>query len=61
MPDERIVAVGFLTQRDLDALGSSFRRVVPVADDHLFDDLLARLDEIEATPQGSAVVLKERE
>lgn len=43
-----IVAVGLLTQRDLDVLGSGFRRSFPVSEDTAFDDLLHALDSIEA-------------
>ncbi len=46
-PDQ-IVAVGLLTQRDLDVLGSGFRRSFPVSEDTAFDDLLQALDSIEA-------------
>ncbi|WP_454279472.1 hypothetical protein [Sphingomonas sp. Marseille-Q8236] len=42
-----IVAVGLLTQRDLDVLGSGFRRSFPVEEDAAFDDLLRALDSIE--------------
>ncbi|WP_174279773.1 hypothetical protein [Sphingomonas bacterium] len=47
---DRIVAVGLLTQRDVDMLGSGFRRLFPVAEDRSFDDLLRRLDAIERSP-----------
>lgn len=43
---DRIVAVGLLTERDVTALGKSFRRLYPVEDDGSFDDLLAKLDEV---------------
>lgn len=45
---DAIVAVGLLTQRDLDVLGSGFRRSFPVQEDTAFDDLLQALDSIEA-------------
>ncbi|QXT36936.1 hypothetical protein KV697_06465 [Sphingomonas sanguinis] len=45
---DAIVAVGLLTQRDLDVLGSGFRRSFPVHEDTAFDDLLQALDSIEA-------------
>ncbi|WP_294234836.1 hypothetical protein [uncultured Sphingomonas sp.] len=45
---DAIVAVGLLTQRDLDVLGSGFRRSFPVNEDTAFDDLLQALDSIEA-------------
>jgi hypothetical protein len=40
------VAVGLLTQRDLDALGSDFRRAFPITDNTEFDELLRKLDEV---------------
>jgi hypothetical protein len=48
LTDERIVAVGLLTTRDLDRLGSGFKRCFPVSDDRKFDDLLRAIDEAEA-------------
>lgn len=45
---DAIVAVGLLTQRDLDVLGSGFRRSFPVSQDAAFDDLIQALDSIEA-------------
>ena len=39
---ERIVAVGLLTQRDLNALGPTFDRIWPVEDAPSFSELLAR-------------------
>ena len=44
---ERIVAIGLLTQHDLDLLGSGFRRAFKVDADPCFDDLLAAIDEAE--------------
>lgn len=46
MTSYRIVAVGLLTERDVAALGKSFRRLYPVEDDGSFDDLLAKLDKV---------------
>ncbi len=49
---DRIVAVGLLTQRDLDVLDAGFHRLFSVVDnddeDDGFADLLARLDKIDA-------------
>jgi len=45
---ERIVAVGLLTTRDLERLGSGFRRCFPVSDDEKFEDLLRAIDEADA-------------
>ncbi|MCU6456123.1 hypothetical protein LPN01_18755 [Sphingomonas sp. A2-49] len=52
MSSDRIVAVGFLTQHDLARLGQGFTRLFPVKDDASFDDLLAKLDLVSATPVG---------
>ena len=41
----RIVAVGLLTQRDLDILGSGFRGAYPIDDTPMFDDLLRAIDD----------------
>lgn len=49
---DRIVAVGLLTQRDLEVLGTGFHRLFSVnADDDEVDgfaDLIAQLDQIDA-------------
>ena len=47
MPEEKIVAVGLLTQRDLEVLGSNFQRLFPIDETHQFDDLVQALDAIE--------------
>lgn len=46
MPDDDpIVAIGLLTQNDLNLLGSGFRRAFHVTDDcSMFDELLAAID-----------------
>lgn len=59
MTKERIVAVGLLTQRDLDVLGKGFHRLFSVdADDDPddgFAELIAQLDKIDAiTPDPDA-------
>ncbi|WCP13285.1 hypothetical protein sphantq_01708 [Sphingobium sp. AntQ-1] len=43
---ERIVSIGFLTERDLVKLGEGFRRHFPIARDDMFADLMAKLDKI---------------
>jgi hypothetical protein len=43
----RIVAVGLLTQRDLNILGSGFRRAIPLDQADGFDHLLVSIDEAE--------------
>ena len=45
MPEsDRIVAVGFLTERDLTVLGQAFKRFYPIEDHHDFDALLSAID-----------------
>lgn len=48
----RIVAVGLLTQRDIDVLGTGFHRLFAVTADYDeggdFADMIARLDNIDA-------------
>jgi len=43
----RIVAVGLLTQRDLDALGETFIRLWPVDETPCFSGLLLAIDEAD--------------
>jgi hypothetical protein len=47
MRHDRIVAVGLLTQRDLDLLGPTFERLWPVEDAPNFSDLLRAIDEAD--------------
>ena len=54
---EPIVAVGFLTARDLDVLGTGFHRLFPVQQDGAFADLLDKLDAIEAVPHRDGLSL----
>ncbi len=57
MTKDRIVAVGLLTQRDLDVLGTGFHRLFSVDDDDAFADLIAQLDRIDAiTPDPDAPI-----
>ena len=44
MDDDRVIAVGLLTKRDLDLLGPTFTRVWPVDPAPCFDDLLQAID-----------------
>lgn len=44
--DNRIIAVGFLTQRDIDMLGDGFRRHFPIEDEDMLADLIARLNDV---------------
>ena len=45
--NDRIVAVGLLTERDLAILGQGFRRAYPLNQGHDFDELLHAIDEAE--------------
>lgn len=47
MQKERIVAVGLLTQRDLDMLDQSFDRLWPVDETPCFGRLLIAIDEAD--------------
>lgn len=49
MAVDRIVAVGFLTEGDVRALGDRFLRLFPVEHDDAFDELIAKLDQIPAS------------
>jgi hypothetical protein len=44
---ERIVAIGLLTQRDLNQLGPTFERVWPVEEAPAFNELLRAIDEAD--------------
>lgn len=43
----QIVAIGLLTQRDLDILGRGFDRAFPIDEELVFEDLLQAIDEAE--------------
>jgi hypothetical protein len=47
MDQERIVAVGLLTQQDLGLLGPTFDRAWPVDEVPCFSDLLRAIDEAD--------------
>ncbi len=47
MNEERIVAVGLLTRRDLNVLGPAFSRAWPVEDAPSFNELLRAIDEAD--------------
>ena len=47
MANERIVAVGLLTQREVELLGHGFSRLWPVDDAPCFEDLLQAIDEAD--------------
>lgn len=44
---ERIVAVAFLTQANMRALGKNIERIYPIDHSPAFGDLLAKIDEAE--------------
>jgi len=44
MPSRRFVSVGLLTQRDLDVIGSGFRRAFPLSKTTDFTSLLIEID-----------------
>ena len=50
---DRVVAVGLLTQRDVEVLGVGFRRLFPLEGNESFDDLLEQLDRL---PRQSAPI-----
>jgi hypothetical protein len=41
---EPIVAIGLLTQRDLDILGAGFHRAFPIDESPCFEELLTAID-----------------
>jgi hypothetical protein len=43
----RVVAIGLLTQGDLDILGAGFRRAIPLEEADQFESLLAAINEAE--------------
>ena len=47
MEPRKIVAVGLLTQRDVDLLGHGFSRLWPVDETPCFTDLLQAIDEAD--------------
>lgn len=47
LADERVIAVGLLTQRDIDALGKEFDRLWPIDETPCFSGLLRRIDEAD--------------
>ena len=51
MADNRIVAVGLLTQRDLQALGTCFTRVYPIDEVPCFGALLSAIDDADREQQ----------
>lgn len=56
MGSERFVAAGLLTPRDLDVLGSGFRRAFPLNDMINFTFLLTQIDEAERGSRSGAAI-----
>ena len=54
MNQRRIIAVGLLTEQDLNLLGASFTRLWPVEEAPGFDDLLAAIDDADRQLQLQA-------
>lgn len=55
MSNGRVVSTGFLSTRDLENLGTGFRRHFAVPQDDIFAHLLRQLDRIEARPHQDGV------
>lgn len=51
---ERIVAIGLLTQRDLDLLGQSFTRLWPIEEARDFDGLIRAIDQADAQAKATS-------
>ena len=49
--ERRIVAVGLLTEQDLNLLGATFTRLWPVDEAPQFEELLAAIDEADRALQ----------
>ena len=47
LPQDRIVAVGLLTQREVELLGHGFSRLWPVDDSPCFTELLQAIDDAD--------------
>jgi len=54
LPQERIVAVGLLTQTDLNLLGPAFTRAWPVENKPVFEQLVQAIDEADRELQQQA-------
>ena len=57
---ERIVAVGLLTQRDLNLLGPTFDRIWPVEEAPSFNELVRAIDEADEKLQRAGSRLDNR-
>ena len=58
MARERIVAIGFLTERDLHLLGHTFSRLWPVDEVPKFEELLEAIDEADQDLAGQKSAAK---
>ena len=47
MGDQRIIAVGLLTARDLEVLGQGFTRIYPIDESPCFSELVRAIDEAD--------------
>ena len=56
MAQERIVAIGLLTQREIDLLGYGFSRLWPVDDTPCFTELVQAIDEADRELEAKAKV-----
>lgn len=54
MEQERVVAVGLLSERELAFVGQSLRRVYRIEEKSCFDDLLRAIDEADLRRTGPA-------
>lgn len=61
MATERVVAFGFLTNRDLELLGGGFTRHFPVTNDDLFAELIDKLDQVEIAPADRGIILRTKD
>jgi hypothetical protein len=53
LSQDRIVAVGLLTQTDLNLLGPTFTRAWPIEDASVFEELVAAIDKADSELQHS--------
>lgn len=56
MARDRIIAVGLLTQTDIDRLGHGFQRLYPVRDTPCYGDLLRAIDEADRALASGAMI-----
>jgi hypothetical protein len=59
--EDRIIAVGLLTERDLDRLGDTFTRLWPVDEVPSFEELLAAIDEADGLLQQTQPARNDQE